>query len=456
MLNKTIANGTAKSAIVVGLGRNAIASATFLQDAGWDVEATDMRSNPQLEDTFYSALPCVPIHVPLEPEIFLHADLIVLSSTPAVNARVEKMAKQCDVEILNSLDLYFQCRTSETIAVAGTNGKSTVSSLVESILSHHAVDIALSASNTMPFAELLNQNKVDVHLLELSAFHIEQARSIDADVGVLLNVYPEHNERYADFDVYAQIMGRSVIHAKRSVINRDDPVISNLNSRTKVVDDYISFGLSPPMRPTDYGLVDDDDGRWIVRGDDRLVNLNKCTLVGANREANLLAGCAVADCAGYPVDEVVNAVEKFPGLPYRCTEEGSWNGVRWINDARSDNVGASIAAIESSAEPVVLITGGVNNGADFTEIPQRVNGKLRGCVVFGRDQIDIARSLGAVSKLEQADDICQAIKAAQSIAKEGDRVVFSPGCTSFDMFTDYEHRGKTFSDELHIHFDEYN
>ena len=456
MLNKTRKNGTTRCAIVAGLGRNAIASATYLLDAGWDVEAADIRSNPYLEEKFRSALPSVNIHVPLEPENLLHADLVVLSSTPAANAKIGELAVQYDTEVLNSLDLFFQCRRAESIAIAGTNGKSTVSSIVESIISHHGGQVSLGGCRALPFAELLNGGDVDVHLIELSAFHLEQVRSIDADIGVLLNVCPEHNESYEDFDEYAQIMGRAINRAKYAVINRDDPVIYNMIPEATDGRNHVSFGLNRPSRKTDYGIVDDDQGRWIVRGEDRLLNVNDCVLAAAHREANLLAACAVADAAGYPVDNVKVAVEKFPGLPYRYTEEGNWNGVRWINDARSDNVGASIAAIEAGAEPVVLITGGVAAGADFTEIPQQVNGKLRGCVVFGKDQIDIARRLSSVAKLEQADDICQAIKVAQSIAKEGDRVVFSPGCMSFDMFTDYEHRGKTFRDELHIHFDEYN
>ena len=156
----------------------------------------------------------------------------------------------------------------------------------------------------------------------------------------------------------------------------------------------------------------------------------------------------------FSVTAARQAIINFKGLPYSCEDEGKMNGIRWLNDSRSTNVDAAIAAIEYSDEPVVLIAGGLSQGDDFSKITEKVNGKLRGCVLFGRDSWQIGKSFNGIKNKELVEDIDDAIAVAEQIASEGDCVVFSPGCVSHDMFTDYEQRGESFSQALRSHFDD--
>ena len=445
MLNAKLNSQATGYAVVIGLGRNGMACATFLQNTGWDVEATDFRHHPSLESVFRSTLPGVCVQTPLEPEMFMNADLVALSSAlTGTNARVGDLAKEYGAEILSSFGLFLKHCARPVVAVTGTNGKSTVTSLVEAIMQKHQADVLLGGARGFPIPELLNKRKPDVYLLELSVFHLEQATKMDIDVGAVLNISKEHGEKQIDYEAYRGLMERALNDARTAVINRAFTTADELNR----FDNYISFGLDRPPRDQDFGIVEDDGGRWIARGAKRLLNLGECRLRGAKAAVNLLAACAVAEAAGFPVDRFKQVVEQFSGLPYRCVEEGRWNGVRWINDARSNNVDAVIAALEANPGPAVLIAGGISNGADFEEITRRVNGQLKGCVVIGKDQMEISRALRRAPNLVQADSIAEAVRSAERMAEEGDCVIFSPGCASFDMFTDYGHRGESFAQVL--------
>ena len=448
-LQKTENSSEAGNAIVFGLGKSAVACATFLINEGWDVAVADVNPRPQLESRFKSALPGIPVYAPVYPQLFLNVDLVVMSCTAAnSNAAILQLAKEYGVEVVSSLDLFFERSTKPVIAVAGTNGKSTVTTLVDAIICSHGDSVRIGGYRGLPFLELLNKQQPNVFLLELSAMHLEQVNSVRPDVATILNVSPDHKERYSNLDDYVDCMAKVLQDAKIPVINRDDSIVSQLPTSGA----GISFGLNQPPRDCDYGVVEDSSGRWIVRGDEKLINLSQCFLKGWHNELNLLAACAIAGAVGYPVDQKKNVVTKFEGLRFSCNDEGEWNGVRWVNDARSKNVGAAIAAIQSNSRPVVLIAGGLSKGADFSQIPKSVNGKLRGCVFFGRDGKEIGKSLKGIAKRKQAEDLYEAIKVAESMTKEGDCVIFSPGCESNDMFTDCVHRGETFSKALQMHF----
>ena len=433
-------------AIVVGLGRSGVACATFLLNSGWDVEVGDVRRHPQMEDLFHAALPGIAIHSPLDPDIFMSTDLVAISSTVTkVNSGIGKLAEEYGAEVISGLELFLTHSDRPIVAIAGTNGKSTVASLLEKIISGHKATTLLGGCRGFTFAELLNKQKPDVYVLELSPHHLEQAQIIPADVSAVLNIAPDHIDRYGNVETYTEVLSITYNGALTSVVNRDDAVVSEL----PVSGESVSFGLDEPPRDIDFGITDNENGRWICRGKERLINLARCALEGSHNELNLLAACALAQSIGYPVDSVKGIIMKFDGLPYRCVEEGIWDGIRWINDARSTNAGAMVAAIESQSSPVVLICGGISHAADFSEISKKVGDRIRGCVVYGRDRHEIAKSLNGISKTEKAENLQHAVAVASQLAQTDDCVVFSPGCASFDMFTDYEHRGRSFSNILH-------
>ena len=294
---------------------------------------------------------------------------------------------------------------------------------------------------------LLEQYHSDAYLLELAAPHLEQVNSAICDVAAFLNVSPDHVERYPNLDAYVEAMGKIIRDAKTAIVNREDPIVAQLETTGK----RVTFGQQPPEGDNDYGIVDYSGAKWIVRGATKLVNISDCKLPFQHNLMNLISSCALAEEAGYTVRTARKVINQYQGLPYRCATEGEWNGVRWVNDAKSANVGAALAAIESNSRPVVLIAGGLSKGADFSLIPEKVNGRLRGCVFFGRDRRKISEPFNGGITKHHVEDVYDAISVASSIAQRGDCVVFSPGCASNDQFTDYEQRGKAFSHALKMH-----
>lgn len=438
---------TTGNAVVIGLGKSAIACASYLINEGWNVEMADARSQPRLEAKVNSILPGVSVHTPIESHLFMNTDLTVLSCTSATsNFDVIRQAEEFGSRVMNSLEMFFSCAEKPIVSVTGTNGKSSVTTLVRSIIEKNRDEVILGGCRGYPFVELLNKRQPDAYLLELSAPHLEQVDCAVSDVAAILNVSPDHAERYSSVETYVNSMSKVIRDAKVAVVNRDD----DLTAGIPTTGTRITFGMDRPETENDYGVAEFSGIKWIVRGKTKLINLSRCQLSGKHNVMNLLASCAIVEAAGYPVKSARTIITKFEGLPYRCSTEGEWNGVRWVNDARSANVGAALAAIESNSRPVVLIAGGLSKGADFSPIPEKVNGRLRGCVFFGRDRREISKPFnGGISK-HHVEDLYDAISVANQMTKEGDCVVFSPGCASNDQFTDFEHRGKTFSRALQM------
>lgn len=431
----------------MGLGKSGLACASHLIDEGWDVEIGEVKSQPTLEDKIHTTLPGVMIHAPVEADVVAGKDLVVLSCTSAPsNIKIAQMAQANGVPVMNSLELFFDRAQKPIISVTGTNGKSSVTTLLSKIIEKHRGVVQLGGCRGYPIMELLSKRRTDVYLLELAASNLEQVNHVVSDVAAILNVSPDHMARYGTVDRLVNAMAKVIAKARIAVINRDDAIAASLSTGGE----RITFGLNPPENETDYGIVNFSGAHWIVRGSTKLVNLSRCQLSGNHNWMNMLASCAIADAVGYPVKAARPAVTNFQGLPYRCSTEGEWNGVQWVNDARSANVGAALAAIESNSKPVILIAGGLSKGADFSLIPKQVNGRLRGCVFFGRDRRKISKPFNGGIPKHHVEDIYDAISVANSMTKAGDCVVFSPGCASNDQFSDYEQRGKTFTQALQM------
>ncbi len=443
-------NNSVPNAVVVGLGKNSISCAAYLIDEGWDVEMLDVKPHPQLERLVESELPGIMIHTEVDPHPFMNAELVVMTrAMTGLYSEVVDLASNYGCRTMTSLELFFECSNKPIVTIVGNNGKSTVLALVNAIANCQGQATCIDAKNGYPFLDLLDANQPDAYILELSSQQLAQVQSVGPDIVAILN---QTEDQATDNGTApsTEVMTRVASNARMSIVNRDDPVISRMG----VGGAGIEFGRSIPKRDSDYGILTVGTSRWIAKGTEKLINLDHCELQGSHNELNILAACAVADAVGYTVSAARSTIKKFKGLPYSCEDEGRRNGIRWVNDARSTNVDSTIAAIENSKEHVVLIAGGLSQGDDFSKITRKVNGKLRGCVLFGRDGWKLDQSFDGVKKKELVESIDDAITAAEQIASEGDCVVFSPGCVSHDMFSDYEQRGETFSQALKTHFDD--
>ena len=363
------------------------------------------------------------------------SNIVVLS--PGVSPQTPEIqhAKSHGIEIIGDVELFARHTNKPYIAITGSNGKSTVTTLVTDILSSQGLVAKAGANIGTPALDLLDESNVDIHVLELSSFQLETSSSLRPEAAVVLNVSADHLDRHASLEHYTEIKNSIYVNAKRKIYLRKKDV--------QVINDGISFGVDEPAIDH-YGIKCDSNHRWLMRGQQKMLSTNELSIVGATAELNVLA--ALALCYPYIKDEsaALNAVRSFKGLPHRCELVLEESGVRWINDSKGTNVGATVAAITSFDQPQILILGGIHKGGSIESLVDAVRQRVRQVIVFGRDKEIFAHAMRQVSEVSEVENLVDAVQLAASNKRTGDIVLFSPACASFDMFKDYRERGNTF------------
>jgi UDP-N-acetylmuramoylalanine--D-glutamate ligase len=280
----------------------------------------------------------------------------------------------------------------------------------------------------------------ELYVLELSSFQLETLQRLPMVAAVVLNVSPDHMDRYADVNAYAMSKQAIYENAEYAVINRDDSLVSKMpNYQQKVV----GFSLHKPAAG-DFGLCDKDSEQYLCVGDELLLKTSELKIRGHHNYANALAALALGSSIGLPSDAMLDALKEFPGLEHRSQWVAEINGVNWYNDSKGTNVGATVAAIEGLPGKHVLIAGGQSKAADFVPLRAVAEQKLRAMVLIGEDADKIARCIDEAVPVRIATDMKQAVEYAAALAKKGDNVLLSPACASFDMFDGFAHRGEVF------------
>lgn len=293
-----------------------------------------------------------------------------------------------------------------------------------------------------PVLDLLHSPEPDLYVLELSSFQLETTFSLKPAAAVVLNVTPDHMDRYADFVAYLKAKQLIYRNAKKVILNRDDPQsYAGIDfSHTKT----ITFGLEAP-KSDEFGL---EDG-FLIFGTEKLLASKDLKIKGRHQISNALASLALGYAVDLPFSSMCKALAEFPGLAHRCTWIRNLNGIDFFNDSKGTNVGATLAAItglgEEISDKIILIAGGLGKDADFSELKPAVTKYVRSVVLIGKDAKKIAADLDNTSPLLFASSMENAVKIAYAEAKPGDSVLLSPACASFDMFKNFEHRGDTFT-----------
>jgi len=454
-----MANPRRQRALVVGLGITGLSCVRHLVAQDYDVRVVDSRSEPPRLDALKQEFPQVPARCgEFAQTAFEGIDLLVVSPGVAVSEPAIARAVAAGIQPIGDIELFaraVQGRTSAAgdrmsgaaevnapvLAVTGANGKSTVTALVGTMCQAAGWDTAIGGNIGVPALALLREPAPRVYVLELSSFQLETTYSLNAQAATVLNVTPDHMDRYADLASYAAAKARIFAGDGVQVLNGDDPVVRALARPGRKVS---FFSATAPTRPQDYGLVEDGTETLLMRGESRLLAASDIKLPGRHNWINVLAAMALADAAGVPLSAQQQAARAFAGLPHRTELVSTKNRVRWINDSKGTNVGATLAAIAGMDAPVVLIAGGDGKGADFTLLRAAVADRARTVVLIGRDAPKIEAALAGVVPVHHAADMKAAVKRAAELARPGDIVLLSPACASFDMFRNYEHRGEVF------------
>ncbi len=435
--------------VVAGLGVTGVSVVRFLLAQGYVVAVTDSRPVPP-------GLDQVPPEVArslgaLDAGLLHKASRIILSPGIAVDEPAIAAARAAGVPVVGDVQLLREATAVPIVAITGSNAKSTVTTLVGDMARDAGVRVAVGGNLGRPALDLLADDP-ELIVLELSSFQLETTSNLSAKVATVLNVSEDHLDRHGTMLAYHAAKHRIFQSCAQVVYNRDDVLTRPL------VPDHtpmVGFGLAAPDMGQ-YGLLPDEQGQTcLAKGRERLLRADQLKIQGRHNLANALAALALGEAAGLPMASMLETLKRFGGLPHRCQYVDEQDGVRFYNDSKGTNVGATLAAIDGlgamlapSGGKVTVILGGVGKGQDFAPLADALRQYGRLAVLIGEDGPLIGAALGDAVPTQTAATLDEAIAHARQGSQAGDAVLLSPACASFDMFRDYQDRGQQFVERV--------
>jgi UDP-N-acetylmuramoylalanine--D-glutamate ligase len=428
--------------IVVGLGRTGLSCARYLQSRGLSFAVTDNRASPPESAALSQLAPGVEMRLGAFDESLLDGASQIIAS-PGVSLREPFLMSAAvrGIPIIGDIELFVREAKAPIAAITGTNGKSTVTTLV-GLMANAAGRRAIAGGNLgRPALELLNDPVPELYVLELSSFQLETTLSLRAAAATVLNVTPDHMDRYATIEEYAAAKERIYQRCEAAIVNMDDLAVRTMRYQSARV-----LGFSLHADPSaDYYVHPQGDDVILMRGRERLVAMSELKITGLHNAANALASLAMCEALELSRPACLQALRDFPGLPHRSQWVADINSVRFVDDSKGTNVGATLAAVAGMPGSLVVIAGGQGKGQDFKPLAQAFRGKVRHVVLLGQDAKLLDSALQGVATTQSAKDMDEAVKLAANAARPGETVLLSPACASLDMFRDYGHRGDVFA-----------
>jgi UDP-N-acetylmuramoylalanine--D-glutamate ligase len=436
MIDGSTAHDDDPGTLVVGLGKTGLSCVRHLRRLGRRVAAVDSRLSPPALEAVNEEFPEVPVTLGGFPwHAFEGAGDIVVSPGVSLAEPALKRAIAARKPVCGDIELFARAvGATPVVAITGSNGKSTVTTMVADMLRVDGRCVGVGGNLGMPALSLLDGERPEVYVLELSSFQLETTDSLEPRVAALLNVSADHMDRYDDVDAYARTKARIFAGNGAMVLNRDDPRVAAMATEDRRV---IFYTLRTPARG-EFGLRAGDDGDYLSAGETPIVAARELHVAGLHNVANGLAAMAVASVLGVSHASMARALKEFRGLPHRCQLIAEAAGVRWFDDSKATNVGATVASI----------AGGDAKDADFRALEEPLRRHVRVLVLIGRDGARIAAAAPRELETARAEDMSDAVAIAHERARAGDSVLLAPACASFDMYANYEARGDDFTVEV--------
>jgi len=446
-----------KNVIVVGLGRTGAACARYFVDQGAQVTVTDSRAAPP------GTVEVRGLPVELKLGAFAAARalgsyaLAAISPGVSLDEQFVRELRAAGVPTLGDIELFARAAEAPVVAITGSNGKSTVTTLLGEMAKRAGLNVAVGGNLGTPALDLLAPD-VQLYVMELSSFQLETVLSLRCKAAANLNVSPDHLDRHHSFEAYAEAKSRVFIGCEIAVVNRGD---AETQRNVRAAQRKVSFGLDAPMAGQ-YGLVKQKGEDWLAcaapcasaggqksspmtpAGNEQLLKVSDLKIHGLHNAANALAALALADAAGIPRPASLAVLREFGGLRHRCEWVAEVDGVAYFNDSKGTNVGATLAALAGLPEPIVWLGGGQGKGQDFAPLKSVLAQKGRAAILYGQDAAQIAGAIGDALPVHREPDLEASVKRAHGMARPGDRVLLSPACASLDQFRNYEERGERF------------
>ncbi len=433
--------------VIVGLGKTGLSVARFLEKQERSFAVVDSRKNPPNAGDLSKYTPrhfggfSVPWLLGAK-ELVVNPGIAI--STPEITA-----AKEAGVTIIGDVELFAREAKKPVVAITGSNGKTTVTALLDLMAKKSGVQVGTGGNIGTPALDLLNDESTELFILELSSYQLDTTSSLQTLAAVILNISEDHLDRYDNnLEKYAESKAVIYQNCEYVVYNRDDAYSMKFAERASG-QNKISFGLGEPQ-DGHYGLRIENEIEWLTKGKELLMSTSEIKQVGRHNVSNSLATLALGEVAGLKVDAMLSVLREYPGMDHRTQWLAERNGVNWYNDSKGTNVGATLAALSGLAGKTVLIAGGQGKGADFSPLQRVIKEKARAVILMGEDAKLIAQfvdnSIPTVFVNSMHEAVIEAEKLAQGDYK--DNVLLSPACASFDMFDNYMVRGDMFIQEV--------
>jgi len=433
---------SARNAVIVGMGRTGLSVARHLQRCGYGIAITDTREAPPELDGIRALGSAVITRTGgFDVRLLENADIVVTSPGVPLDDPFFVQARARGLDIVGDIELFARAADAPVVGITGTNGKSTVTTLLGRMAERASVRVRVGGNLGQPALDLLDRGPTDLYVLELSSFQLDTTHSLKLKAAVVLNVSADHMDRYATLDHYAASKARIFANCETAVVNADEPEVLKMPRPGQRV---LSFSLV--KSDADFGLMTaGNKDTWLARRGAPLLPLTALRISGRHNAANALATLALGDALRLPLAPMLDELREFTGLPHRAQWVAEIKGVKYINDSKGTNVGATLAAVGGMNGPLVMIAGGDGKGQDFTPLAAAFRGKVRTTVLLGRDAGLIETALAGICHTARVATMEEAVRAAARFAQPGDTVLLSPACSSLDMFRDYTQRGAVFA-----------
>lgn len=425
-LHKLRALNLSEPIVVVGMGVSGASALDVLREAGYDAIGCDEhKSGRHIQ------------RVNLDQAVFTEVGTLVVS--PGIDRR-RRAFVDIGADVVNDIELFARVVEKPVVAVTGSNGKSTVVTLLTEALQALGQSVRLCGNIGTPVMDALLDapQSADYYVLELSSYQLELCPSLTPAVGAIVNISPDHLDRYDSFADYCAAKAKLAWQSQVVVLNADDDACRQLSDEI--------------LNPVFFGTAEVEKHRvqagQIIVDNQPILQAETLLLSGEHNQSNVLSVLLILQALGLDFAPALTAIQHFAGLPHRMYLARERNGVRWINDSKATNIGATVAALQGATAPLILIVGGVGKGQDFSALSAVVaQSSVKQVLLIGTDSSDLAKAFG---KDKVATENCQtldkAVQYAATIAQAGDWVLLSPACASFDQFDNYEARGEYFVD----------
>jgi UDP-N-acetylmuramoylalanine--D-glutamate ligase len=430
------------TSVVVGLGKTGASCLRYLARHGVPAAATDSRRSPPGLRELGDLARTLDIRLGgFDLSLLDGASQVLVSPGVSLDEPIAREARARGIEVVGDIELFARAVRAPVVGITGTNGKSTVTSLIASMAIAAGRRVLAGGNLGVPALDLLDQPTPDLYVLELSSFQLETTSSLALEAAVVLNVTSDHMDRYASLEDYARAKARILARAAAVVLNADDALVAAM--RGPQTAPAVTFSIQ--RSDADYTLLRQRGQTFLCRRGAPVLDIAAMKITGLHNAANALAALAMGDAIGLPLPAMLGALAAFPGLPHRSAWVADIAGVRYVDDSKGTNVGATIAAVEGIPGRLVVIAGGQGKGQDFAPLAAAFKNKVHHAVLIGVDAPAVERAIDGVCKVERAGSMADAVAAAARAALPGDTVLLSPACASLDMFRDYGHRGDEFA-----------